>query len=412
MNDLLQELVRPYVGESYDNLPAEVQEKVLRYFTPEAWNASSLTGRANFFRRHDEKVNADRAELAQIISLHAYWFKLQSEILTAERAIADLRIRVAGNANQGGPEHATLCTLQVQLVALLERWHNPDDSTATAQLAAELADLGKVPTVVDISGAIRFLSENTSVTWTESHLLSLVASSDIRLYGLVSPWAPMEIVEWRADLMLRALPYLRPGRPIFVELSPSCVRDIWVSGQTSSPIQVLKDSFSVDRNDDIFLQTAACILRTDIRLPVPSLLQILQKWEASRAPIVPLLPSSSAASTAQLAPAEPPFQEHSTCAFELPVGAERSISTDEGNASGLKLREQQILAIVAAITRLGFPPMCIPKGGKKKVEAECRNANGHGALFGGGPDPFKAAWQEAVNQKRVRTAGHTGYASR
>lgn len=190
------------------------------------------------------------------------------------------------------------------------------------------------------------------------------------------------------------------------------------------------------KNDSLYLEEAARIQRTDIRLPIPALVQILQKWEASHKPTVPLLPSSSASSASnspvgipkhremfdiysertssavRLLPSDSSIQDLSTGALESPNGDKRQNGPDEGNASRLKLREQQILAIEAAIGRLSFPPMCIPKGGKKTVETECRNANGYASLFGGGPDPFKAAWQEAVNQKRVRTAGHTGYASR
>lgn len=74
-------------------------------------------------------------------------------------------------------------------------------------------------------------------------------------------------------------------------------------------------------------------------------------------------------------------------------------------ALGLKKREQQIGAIEVAIARLGLIAMAIPTGKKSDIFAECRRVD-LVLLFGGGPDPFKEAWQEAVRQKRVRMADH------
>lgn len=79
-------------------------------------------------------------------------------------------------------------------------------------------------------------------------------------------------------------------------------------------------------------------------------------------------------------------------------------TSNEG--AGLSKRERQIRAVEAAIKVLGYDAMCIPTGEKKNVEAECKRAT---QLFGGGPDPFKETWQEAVTQKRVRTEGHDRY---
>lgn len=77
--------------------------------------------------------------------------------------------------------------------------------------------------------------------------------------------------------------------------------------------------------------------------------------------------------------------------------------------TGLSKREQQIRVIEAAIASLSLPPMCIPTGQKKKVEAVCKRISG---LFGGGVDPFKEAWQEAVNQNRIRTERHDSYSKK
>lgn len=70
-------------------------------------------------------------------------------------------------------------------------------------------------------------------------------------------------------------------------------------------------------------------------------------------------------------------------------------------------RERQIRAIESAISNLGLSSMKIPTGEKNNVRAECKRISD---LFGGGIDPFKEAWQEAVNQKRVRTVRHKDYA--
>ncbi len=73
-------------------------------------------------------------------------------------------------------------------------------------------------------------------------------------------------------------------------------------------------------------------------------------------------------------------------------------------------REQQIAVIEKAIASLGYDPLNVPRGGKKEVGVECRRDQP--TLFGGGPDPFREAWQEALRAGRVRTVGHDIYAGR
>lgn len=85
------------------------------------------------------------------------------------------------------------------------------------------------------------------------------------------------------------------------------------------------------------------------------------------------------------------------------------VPPEQTDDAGLTRREMQIRAIESAIKKLNLPAMSIPTGGKKKVETECKRASN---LFGGGIDPFKEAWQEAVKQKRVRTVRHNEYARR
>ena len=73
-------------------------------------------------------------------------------------------------------------------------------------------------------------------------------------------------------------------------------------------------------------------------------------------------------------------------------------------------REKQIRSIEKVIISLKYEKLKIPYGGKKQVEAECKRVEPK--LFGGGSDPFKEAWQQAVDAGRVRTAGHDQYARR
>jgi hypothetical protein len=79
------------------------------------------------------------------------------------------------------------------------------------------------------------------------------------------------------------------------------------------------------------------------------------------------------------------------------------------DVAGVTRRERQILAIEAAIKKLGYSALAIPTGGKKKVEQECRSSP---ELFGVGVDPFKEAWHKAVKLNRVRTVMHAKYARR
>lgn len=84
-------------------------------------------------------------------------------------------------------------------------------------------------------------------------------------------------------------------------------------------------------------------------------------------------------------------------------------SSGAENETGLSKRERQIRAIENAADTLSIPRMKVPKGSKKKIGDYCK-AN-HSELFGGGDDPFKESWQEAVNQKRMKTEGHDKYSS-
>lgn len=79
---------------------------------------------------------------------------------------------------------------------------------------------------------------------------------------------------------------------------------------------------------------------------------------------------------------------------------------EQARDAGLSKREKQIRAIELAIATLGLSAMSIPTGEKNNVQAECKRVS---TLFGGGIDPFKEAWQEALNQKRVRTVRHSQY---
>jgi hypothetical protein len=290
----LHELVQPYVEESYDNLPPEVQGQVVKYFTPESWNDSSPAGRANVFRRHDEQVDTDRAEIDQTMAIHAYWFGLQSEILATERKIANLRSIVANSTGEGDSEDAKLTSLQIQLAVLHEKWRLPDDLAAKSQLAAEKAILGPIPAVFDISRAIQFFTENTSATWTAPHLLSLVSNSDICPYAAVSPWTPMYIVVGGPERM-RKLPFVKPGRSVLVKMAPAQVEEVWVSGKTESSTWVSTEPFSVDTTDYVYLESPVTLSCSDIRLTKAMLLQILKKWETSRHPIAPLPAPNAAA---------------------------------------------------------------------------------------------------------------------
>lgn len=70
-------------------------------------------------------------------------------------------------------------------------------------------------------------------------------------------------------------------------------------------------------------------------------------------------------------------------------------------------REKQIQAIVEMALAQGFDVLSIPRGGKAMIRKQCMETLP--LLFGAGPDPFKEAWQEALDQNRVRTADHDRY---
>lgn len=91
----------------------------------------------------------------------------------------------------------------------------------------------------------------------------------------------------------------------------------------------------------------------------------------------------------------------------LPLG---QISTQPWDEPGLTKREQQMRAIEAVTDDLKYNRMSIPDDGKQAVKRKCLSE--HPNLFGAGVDPFKEAWQEAVNQKRIRMMNHEQYSKR
>ena len=295
----LHQLIQPYLDTSFDDLPDGVQQRVMRDFFPHSWARSSPSERSSRAQERD-------AELDPAMSAHAYWFALQSEILGVENEIADFSSLAAKDASTANSDEAKLTALKAKLAVLCERWRRPDDSAAKAQLATEMAALGQVPAVMDISRALQFLAESTGTTWTETQLLSLVSNTDIYLYAAVPPWTPMYIVEWK-DIGLRQRPFVKPGRSVLVELSSDYVKELWVSGQTGSSTWVSKKSYSVATTDYVYLENPVTVLRSDIRLTSETLLQILKKWEGSRQPIAPIaLPSPTTAirNNASAAPVE------------------------------------------------------------------------------------------------------------
>ncbi|WP_417276392.1 hypothetical protein [Castellaniella sp.] len=69
-------------------------------------------------------------------------------------------------------------------------------------------------------------------------------------------------------------------------------------------------------------------------------------------------------------------------------------------------RRRQIAAILSAINDSGYDPLCIPRGGKKKIEDVCL---GNAQLFTSG-NSFERAWQAAGKQGQVRVKDHKVYA--
>lgn len=94
----------------------------------------------------------------------------------------------------------------------------------------------------------------------------------------------------------------------------------------------------------------------------------------------------------------------------MPAATPVLVSAKLKEMSGLSKRERQIRAIVAAAVEHGFDVLSIPVGGKGEIKRKCMTL--HPELFGVGPDPFKEAWQKALDQKRVRTTNHDRYIDR
>lgn len=78
--------------------------------------------------------------------------------------------------------------------------------------------------------------------------------------------------------------------------------------------------------------------------------------------------------------------------------------------TGLSKRERKIRAIEQMADELKLPRMEIPLGGKKKLESACMSR--WSALFGAGKDPFKEAWQAALDARRIRTKDHAKYSGK
>ena len=83
------------------------------------------------------------------------------------------------------------------------------------------------------------------------------------------------------------------------------------------------------------------------------------------------------------------------------------LQVEQENKVGLTKREKQIRAIEAAIQEKGYNPMNILTGCKGLLKKKCKEE--HPLLFGGGDDPFKEAWQAALDNNRIRTEKHDQY---
>lgn len=343
MHDSLRELIQLYVETLYADLPADVQDRVAKDFTPNAWNCSSPDGRWLWAERSDAMREADEAVSADIISKHAYWFKLQGQILDTEREIADVL-----GASPGDAGSARLLALHAELAALYERWHKPDDLAARAQLAAEQAAIGQTSTVLDVSRAIEFLSESTGVTWTEAQFLSLASKSEIGLYAEVPPWTPMHVTQWE-DLGLRERPFVRPGRAVLVMISPDQIQEAWVSGHASSSTWVSGEPFSVGTGY-VYLESPFNFRRQDIRLTHVELMRVLKKWEESRQPIAPVHLPVTAGVQMSSPSIQPKSTTHKLRKNSLDAPIEKAVAKARSLATGAVYLELRELALS------GVPP--------------------------------------------------------
>jgi hypothetical protein len=89
-----------------------------------------------------------------------------------------------------------------------------------------------------------------------------------------------------------------------------------------------------------------------------------------------------------------------------PTAAPLALAKPKDDAEPSK-REKQIRAIVATALELGFDVLNIPRLGKGQIKKQCLASQP--GLFGAGPDPFRDAWQKALNERRVRTLDHNHY---
>jgi hypothetical protein len=87
-----------------------------------------------------------------------------------------------------------------------------------------------------------------------------------------------------------------------------------------------------------------------------------------------------------------------------------AVSESEPNELGLSKRERQIIAIIREVRALQYDPMSVPDGGKSILMKKCMASRPD--LFGAGQDPFKEAWQEGVDQGRLRMANHHRYSTK
>lgn len=269
MQTSLQQLVHPYIDELYENIPAEIRERLLaEHFESDSWNRYSWEGRLDFVRLLDKIRDARDAELAEVRAAQEYWFNLQDEIFEITRQIdlLDSKTDVLGLGNE--------------LLSLQARWSNPAFKIGSPeQIDLEKNRAAGNTSIVNVQEAVKFLTQNTGAAWTEAQILAIAAQCHVTLCAVVPPWVRMYINRFFDVESLGPAPYVKPGCSILATVSREMVESLWVTGKAEAG-WVSTDSFSGAKN--LYFTVPVPLTLIDIRLTRAQLLRILNEWEALR----------------------------------------------------------------------------------------------------------------------------------
>ncbi|SIQ03011.1 hypothetical protein SAMN05880566_101517 [Janthinobacterium sp. TND4EL3] len=151
-----------------------------------------------------------------------------------------------------------------------------------------------MPNFLTIQEAISFLDRSTGAIWNESHFLAVALKSRITLHATVPATTATFIIEYIGGYF-EDRPYQNPDAHLAAELSEENIRDLWMTGVTSTTWAHYEPPPEVDGT--VYFVEPVPISVPNIRIKHPALLDILNEWQVSQRGVGPSVITLESTST-------------------------------------------------------------------------------------------------------------------